>query len=99
IAASDIVLPKGNKLIIRGAYITDATVTLHDPTRLVQTAVDKLSRANPLLQTIPITVVPFSDKFPSQSTAYINLHHTLNSLDPDDEPRCDLLDSWRLALQ
>ncbi|KAJ7146760.1 hypothetical protein C8R44DRAFT_973402 [Mycena epipterygia] len=97
IEVSDIVLPKGNKLVLRGVYDTDAAT--HDPIRLAIASVDKLSAAEPLLDSIPVTVVPFSDKFPNTSMVYLTLHNSLNPLEPDDEPRCDLLENWKNALQ
>ncbi|KAJ7491045.1 hypothetical protein FB451DRAFT_630118 [Mycena latifolia] len=93
---NEIVLPKGNKLIVRGAYVSEAST--HDPVRLVKASVDKLS-TDALLETIPVTVVPFSDQFQNSSTAYVALHYSLNPVDPEDEPRWDLLEHWKIALQ
>ncbi|KAJ7143110.1 hypothetical protein C8R43DRAFT_1130899 [Mycena crocata] len=89
------ILPKGNKLIVRGAYAADATT--HDPIRLIQASVDRLKK-EPLLESIPVNIIPFSDRFPSAATAYITLDSTLASMDPEAEPRCDLLEIWKEKL-
>ncbi|KAJ7220470.1 hypothetical protein GGX14DRAFT_388904 [Mycena pura] len=91
------ILPKGNKLIIRGAYIADSTN--HDPVRLVQKAVDHLKVSVPSLTSVPVVVIPFSEKFQSVSTAYMVLHPSLASMEPEAEPRCDLLELWMQELR
>ncbi|KAJ7694635.1 hypothetical protein B0H17DRAFT_1199156 [Mycena rosella] len=96
IVVEDVILPKGNKLIVRGAYVADATT--HDPVCLIRASIDKL-RADSLLETIPVVAVPFSDRFPNPSVAYVLLDPSFNPPDPDDEPRWDLLDAWKCALQ
>ncbi|KAJ7939868.1 hypothetical protein B0H13DRAFT_1850077 [Mycena leptocephala] len=93
---SQMVLPKGNKLILRGVYITDAAT--HDPVKLAKVAVDRLRRADPQLEAIPVVIASFSERFPSTSVAYLALHSSLASV-TDSEPRCDLLDKWRIALE
>ncbi|KAJ6597349.1 hypothetical protein B0H10DRAFT_2232158 [Mycena sp. CBHHK59/15] len=79
-----------------GAYTADENT--HDPVKLIKASIDRL-KVDPVLETIPIVAIPFSDRFPNQATAYVGLHLSLNSPDPDDEPRCDLLDLWKKALQ
>ncbi|KAJ6621919.1 hypothetical protein B0H10DRAFT_1789024, partial [Mycena sp. CBHHK59/15] len=93
---AEVILPKGNKLIVCGAYAADENA--HDPVKLIKASIDRL-KVDPVLETIPIVAIPFSDRFPNQATAYVGLHPSLNSPDPDDEPRCDLLDLWKKALQ
>ncbi|KAJ6628063.1 hypothetical protein B0H10DRAFT_2209740 [Mycena sp. CBHHK59/15] len=96
INVADVVLPKGNKLIVHGAYAADDST--HDPVKLIKASINRL-KSGPVLATIPVVTIPFSDRFPNQVTAYVGLHPSLNSPDPDDEPRCDLLDVWKKALQ
>ncbi|KAJ6626752.1 hypothetical protein B0H10DRAFT_1941748 [Mycena sp. CBHHK59/15] len=97
IDVSNIVVSKGNKLVIRGAYITDTTT--HDPVHLIKASIDQLSWASPLLESILVIVVPYSDQFPNSSVAYLALHPSIASLDPKAEPRCDLLKQWKTDLQ
>ncbi|KAJ6615971.1 hypothetical protein B0H10DRAFT_2219845 [Mycena sp. CBHHK59/15] len=96
INVAEVVLPKGNKLIVHGAYAADDST--HDPVKLIKASINRL-KSGPVLATIPVVTIPFSDRFPNQVTAYVGLHPSLNSPDPDDEPRCDLLDVWKKALQ
>ncbi|KAJ7671023.1 hypothetical protein B0H17DRAFT_1141662 [Mycena rosella] len=93
----NVILPKGNKLIVRGAYIPDAVT--HNPVALFKASVDKLSRVDPFLESALVTVIPFSDRFANSAVTYIVLHPSLTPLDPDTEPRCDLLEDWKTALQ
>ncbi|KAF7328646.1 hypothetical protein MSAN_02473200 [Mycena sanguinolenta] len=96
IDVSDAVLPKGNKLIVRGVYNKDEAT--HDPVRTLEKAVEKLAGDDPTLRSFPLVILPFSDNYPNKSVAYVSLHPSLAS-GIDDEPRCDLLDTWRERLQ
>ena len=95
----DIALAPGCTLIVRGV---GATHRNSDPVKLVDVAIAKISRTDPGLANIPLTVKPFSTRGDWTTTCYVQLNSrqipkTPNELE-SSEPRSDLLQMWMTAL-
>ncbi|KII90985.1 hypothetical protein PLICRDRAFT_174331 [Plicaturopsis crispa FD-325 SS-3] len=98
---SEIVVPSGMELIIRGVYDPSKT-TLADPVPTVEGVITRLSASIKDLSVIPVEVRPYSSRdrgtsAPTSTSCYVRLPC---SPSPDEEePRCDLLEVWLHALR
>ena len=99
---ADLILPAGNELILRSVY--DRTRGISDPIPLVNAAIEELMRSHESLKEVPVIVKPFSNRAnaPPTTVCYVRLHPNFDVTqmqEAEGEPRCDLLDLWRRALE
>ena len=93
------VLPTGFDLIVRGI---GARKNHSDTVKLLQTAIESIKGNSPELTEVPITVKQFNTRGDWTTTAYVHLDtRTLPkpTLQSENEPRTDLLQLWKEALQ
>ena len=97
-AARNVILPTGCDLIIRGI---GARKPHSDTVKLLQKAIDSITKDLPELADVPVVVKQFSSRGEWTSTAYIHLDsRSLPKPAPgsEGEPRTDLLLLWKDAL-
>ncbi|KAJ7936519.1 hypothetical protein B0H13DRAFT_1589439, partial [Mycena leptocephala] len=88
-------VPVGNQLIVRG--VLNRGDKKIDPVSTVELKIAEIRTINNSVRDIPVKVLPFSTRDVSTS-CYIRLGPGLTSLDPNAEPRTDLLQLWIDAL-
>ncbi|KAJ7670831.1 hypothetical protein DFH06DRAFT_981093, partial [Mycena polygramma] len=89
----DVNVPLGCALLLRSVYTAGSPITSTSAVTLAQKTINSLLEADPELPNIILT--PFSTAKPS-SACYARL--PFNPDEPDDTPRFDLLDQWRVVL-
>ena len=96
---SDVTLAPGCTLIIRGVGAAHRNT---DPTKVVETAILKISKDHPDLADIPLSIKPFNTRGDWSTSCYVQLDSRKipKSADESDasEPRVDLLEKWMIAL-
>lgn len=95
---TNMILPTGFDLIVRGV---GARKPLSDTVKLLQNAIELIQKDRPELVEIPVVVKRFSTRNDWSPVAYVHLDTCSlpKSTDDESEPRTDLLQCWKEALQ
>ncbi len=99
VAAKNSVLPTGCDLIVRGVGARKAQ---SDPVKLLKTTIGCIQKDYPDLAEVPVIVKQFSSRGDWVPTAYIHLDSRAlpkQASESELEPRTDLLQSWKDAIQ